>query len=537
MEMKLTVVLAVLVGTLVLACSTAAPAPAPAEPTPNIDATVVAGIQGTQEAKVAQERSIDATVEARLNEAKTSQPTSGPSPTDTPMPVPTSVPMLAPTPEPAPTDTPTLVPTASPVPIPTPTPNPSSRQDELARLQGLTLEELAAEVRAHNAKLELERAKGEEQITTLSLPPTPTPALTSPVGRFSLIVTPEGSKAFTGKTVRFKIGELEAAESFIWEQGGATVMNLTVGSWGEADNTLSVNIVGRIPPHVFTGTVSIDGNLASIGTAVSAWVDGKLISESIVSEELLPTAVHSTKSMFDSLATNLQTVWKYFNGSDSWQFYVPDFETWGINTYTDAAEGDIVWILVNSNQGFDNQTLFAGWNLWSLPSTSSTTSVDSYSVFGDGTWVVGSDIQAGTYRSSKTSSDCYWERLSGFSGELDDIIANGVTDAIWVVEIASTDAGFSTERCGTWTEATSATTSSLTSPFGDGVFLVGMDISPGTWKSPGGDYCYWARLSGFSGELGHIKTNGAGGSNNILTIEPADKGFESSNCGTWTKTG
>ena len=110
--MKLPVVLAVLIGTLVLACSTAAPAPAPAEPTPNIDATVVAGIQGTQEAKVAQERSIDATVEARLNEAKTSQPTNGPSPTDTPMPVPTSVPMLAPTPTlaPRPHPTPTLPP-------------------------------------------------------------------------------------------------------------------------------------------------------------------------------------------------------------------------------------------------------------------------------------------------------------------------------------------------------------------------------------------------------------------------------------------
>ena len=109
--------------------------------------------------------------------------------------------------------------------------------------------------------------------------------------------------------------------------------------------------------------------------------------------------------------------------------------------------------------------------------------------FGDGTWVVGGDIKTGTYRSSKTGSGCYWERLSGFSGALDDIIANGVTDAIWVVEIASTDAGFSTERCGTWTEATSATTSSLTSPFGDGMFLVGVDISPGTWKAPGGDYC------------------------------------------------
>jgi len=55
--LKLTVVLAVLTGTLVLACSTAAPAPA--EPTPNIDATV--------EAKVAQERAVDATVAAKVS--------------------------------------------------------------------------------------------------------------------------------------------------------------------------------------------------------------------------------------------------------------------------------------------------------------------------------------------------------------------------------------------------------------------------------------------------------------------------------------
>jgi hypothetical protein len=41
--MKLTVVLAVLIGILVLACSTAAPSPV--EPTPNIDATVVARVK------------------------------------------------------------------------------------------------------------------------------------------------------------------------------------------------------------------------------------------------------------------------------------------------------------------------------------------------------------------------------------------------------------------------------------------------------------------------------------------------------------
>ena len=51
--MNLTVPLAVLIGTLVLACSTTVPAPADA--TPNIDSTV--------EARVAQEQAVDATVQ------------------------------------------------------------------------------------------------------------------------------------------------------------------------------------------------------------------------------------------------------------------------------------------------------------------------------------------------------------------------------------------------------------------------------------------------------------------------------------------
>ena len=157
--------------------------------------------------------------------------------------------------------------------------------------------------------------------------------------------------------------------------------------------------------------------------------------------------------------------------------------------------------------------------------------------FGDGTWVVGSDIKAGTYRSSQTGSSCYWQRLSGFSGEFDDIIVNELTEAISVVEISSTDAGFSTEGCGTWTEATSSITSSLSSPFGDGAYLVGLDIGPGTWTSPGGGSCYWERLSGFSGDFSDIEANGLGASNVVLTIQSTDAGFKSSNCGTWAKTG
>jgi len=66
--MKLPVVLAVLIGILVLACSTVAPGPV--EPTPNIDATAVVeptlDIHATVEARLAHEQAVDATVEARL---------------------------------------------------------------------------------------------------------------------------------------------------------------------------------------------------------------------------------------------------------------------------------------------------------------------------------------------------------------------------------------------------------------------------------------------------------------------------------------
>ncbi len=55
--MKLPAVLAVLFGTLVLACSTVTPVPA--EPTPNIDATV--------EAKLAQKRAVEATVQVKVS--------------------------------------------------------------------------------------------------------------------------------------------------------------------------------------------------------------------------------------------------------------------------------------------------------------------------------------------------------------------------------------------------------------------------------------------------------------------------------------
>ncbi len=71
--------------------------------------------------------------------------------------------------------------------------------------------------------------------------------------------------------------------------------------------------------------------------------------------------------------------------------------------------------------------------------------------FADGTHLVGGDIAPGTYYSSSSySGGCYWERLSGFSGDLDDVITNGFTESPRYVEIRESDLAFLSEDCGWW---------------------------------------------------------------------------------------
>ena len=155
--------------------------------------------------------------------------------------------------------------------------------------------------------------------------------------------------------------------------------------------------------------------------------------------------------------------------------------------------------------------------------------------FGSGVQRVGRDITAGTYRTRSSRSDCYWERLRGFSGDFDDIIANDFSTGYQVVTIKSTDKGFSSSRCGTWSSNLSRVTSSMTS-FGQGTFIVGTDMRPGTYRSSRGADCYWERLRGFTGDFGQIIANDFRESGRaIVTIKSTDKGFSSSRCGTWTK--
>ncbi|GAA3925224.1 hypothetical protein GCM10022244_38420 [Streptomyces gulbargensis] len=72
---------------------------------------------------------------------------------------------------------------------------------------------------------------------------------------------------------------------------------------------------------------------------------------------------------------------------------------------------------------------------------------------------------------------------------------------------------------------------------GDGVFLVGKDIQPGTYRSDGKDnaLCYWARLSDTTGELEDTIASGNAKGQTIVKIDTSDKAFQSSDCKPWQK--
>ncbi len=152
--------------------------------------------------------------------------------------------------------------------------------------------------------------------------------------------------------------------------------------------------------------------------------------------------------------------------------------------------------------------------------------------FGDGTHRVGRDIPARTYRATPDDS-CYWARLRNFSGAINGIIANENTSGPALVTIKPSDKGFESSRCGTWTSSLARITKSRTR-FGEGTYIVGTDIAPGTYSARGAG-CYWARLRAFTGELSAIIANENATGRTIVTISRSDRGFTSSRCGTWSR--
>lgn len=69
----------------------------------------------------------------------------------------------------------------------------------------------------------------------------------------------------------------------------------------------------------------------------------------------------------------------------------------------------------------------------------------------------------------------------------------------------------------------------------DGMFVVGTDIAPGTYRSTGKYGCYWARLRTL--DTNDIIDNNVGDGPQVIEIQPGDKAFMTRNCGSWHKAG
>jgi hypothetical protein len=65
--------------------------------------------------------------------------------------------------------------------------------------------------------------------------------------------------------------------------------------------------------------------------------------------------------------------------------------------------------------------------------------------FDDGTYLVGKDVQPGSYQASATGNECYWVRKDKAGNIIDN-------DFGTVATIQDGDFTFQSERCGSWTK-------------------------------------------------------------------------------------
>jgi hypothetical protein len=165
------------------------------------------------------------------------------------------------------------------------------------------------------------------------------------------------------------------------------------------------------------------------------------------------------------------------------------------------------------------------------PPTPPPTTQPAVPGFGEGIQLVGTDVQPDLYIADSFGGLCYWERLSGVSGELDDLIVNDLPNERALVEIVASDYAFNSEDCGDWTLYVPG---EMVTSFGDGDWAVGQDFAPGQYSSEGGDGCYWERASGFTHGFEELTVNDLPSGRAIVQIDASDVRFTSKDCGTWT---
>lgn len=161
---------------------------------------------------------------------------------------------------------------------------------------------------------------------------------------------------------------------------------------------------------------------------------------------------------------------------------------------------------------------------------------------GDGSYQVGKDIKPGTYRTTgNTDGMCYWERARDASGEIDSLLANDNVTGTGYATVKATDKLFKSRDCEDW-EAVGTKTAG--SPSGSrvkgdgGMYRVGVDIAPGTYKSTGNkdDSCYWEREKDALHSIDSIAANDNVTGTAVVTVSAKDAYFKTTGCQDWART-
>ena len=175
---------------------------------------------------------------------------------------------------------------------------------------------------------------------------------------------------------------------------------------------------------------------------------------------------------------------------------------------------------------------------------------------------MGSQIQPGAYSTQgpTTPDDGQWARLSNTTGDPTAVITHGIVNGPTTVTILPTDAAFQTTGDVVWVkvqtpapapapkpeskpepapQAERAPASTLPTTFGEGTYLVGSQIAPGTYQTPGTTTEFggaWYRLSGTTGDNSEIIAVESVKGPATMTVLPTDHAVKFVGGGiTWTK--
>ncbi len=166
-------------------------------------------------------------------------------------------------------------------------------------------------------------------------------------------------------------------------------------------------------------------------------------------------------------------------------------------------------------------------------STPIPTAIPSTSLIRPGTHLVGTDILPGIYRGSAGTGildSCYWARLSGLTGDLDAVLANDNSIGQFYVEVRESDVALETACQLVALDSLPASTGVFPTTLAPGMYIVGRDIAPGTYRGEAGadilESCYWARLSNLSGDLYSILANDNSNGQFFVQVSQSDFALE-----------